>query len=124
VLYLVWKDPLIAAGPASYIHDLIRMAGGENVVRGGTSPYPRLGLEEVVGQAPEVIVVASHTDATDRASKVELGGLWRSTPAVRADRVVLVPGDTLHRFGPRVADGLEHLARAIHPEAFAHVGMP
>ncbi len=122
VLYLVWRDPLIAAGPASFIHDLIRMAGGENVVREGTGPYPRLGLEEVVAHAPEVIVVASHTDAMDRAPKVELGGLWQSTPAVRANRIVLVPGDTLHRFGPRVVEGLEHLARAVHPEAFAHPG--
>ncbi|MGH7535336.1 MAG: ABC transporter substrate-binding protein, partial [Gemmatimonadales bacterium] len=72
---------------------------------------------------PEVIVVASHTDTMHRASKVELGDLWRSTPAVRANRIVLVPGDTLHRFGPRVVDGLGHLAQAIHPEVFAQPGI-
>ncbi len=123
VLYLVWTDPLIAAGPASFINGLIRMAGGENVVRERTVPYPRLSLEEVVTGAPEVILVASHLDAADRPSAVALGGLWREIPAVRSNRVVPIPGDTIHRFGPRVVEGLGHLARGIHPEAFGQAEM-
>ena len=118
VLYLVWSDPMIAAGPTSFIHDLIQMAGGENVLREGTSPYPRVSLEEVVGRAPEVILVAGHMDAMDRPSTVALGGLGRGIPAFRSTRIVPVPGDPIHRFGPRVVEGLGHLARAIHPEAF------
>jgi iron complex transport system substrate-binding protein len=118
VLYLVWSDPLIAAGPASFIHDLLRIAGGENVVRERTTAYPRLSLEEIVARAPEVILVASHLDAMDRPSPIVRGGLWQGVPAVRSNRVVLVPGDTIHRFGPRVVEGLGHLARAIHPGAF------
>jgi len=118
VLYLVWSDPAIAAGPASFIHDLIRIAGGENVVREPTVPYPRVSLEEVVARAPEVILVASHLDAMDRPATITLGSLWRGIPAVHSNRVVPVPGDTIHRFGPRVVEGLGHLARAIHPEAF------
>jgi iron complex transport system substrate-binding protein len=123
VLYLVWSDPVIAAGPASFIHDLIRIAGGENVVREQTVPYPRVSLEEVVARAPEVILVASHLDAMDRPPKVTLSSLWPSIPAVRSTRVVPVPGDTIHRFGPRVVEGLGHLARGIHPEAFRQAEM-
>ena len=124
VLYLVWSDPAIAAGPASFIHDLIRIAGGENVVREPTVPYPRVSLEEVVARAPEVILVASHLDAMDRPATITLGGLWREIPAVRSNRVVPVPGDTIHRFGPRVVEGLGHIARAIHPEAFGQAERP
>jgi len=124
VLYLVWSDPLIAAGPASFIHDLIRIAGGENVVREPTVPYPRVSLEEVVARAPEVILVASHLDAMDRPPTVALGSVSRGIPAVRSDRVVPVPGDTIHRFGPRVVEGLGHIARAIHPEAFGQAERP
>ncbi len=123
VLYLVWGDPPIAAGPASFIHDLIQIAGGENVVRERTVPYPRLSLEEVVGRAPEVILVASHMETMDGPAHVTLGGLWQAIPAIRSKRIVPIPGDTIHRFGPRVVEGLEHLARAIHPEAFAQVGL-
>ncbi len=118
VLYLVWSDPLIAAGPTSFIHDLVRIAGGENVVRERTVPYPRVSLEEVVARAPEVILVASHLDGMGRPSTIVRGSLWQVVPAVRSNRVLSVPGDTIHRFGPRLVEGLGHLARAMHPEAF------
>ena len=118
VLYLVWTDPLIAAGPVTYIHDLIEMAGGQNVVRGRSVPYPRLGWEEVVRAAPEVILVASHRDGSDRPAIGDGWKQWQSVPAVRSGRVLTVPGDTIHRPGPRVVEGVEKLARAIHPEAF------
>lgn len=122
VLYLVWTDPLIAAGPATYIHDLMEMAGGENVVRERSVPYPRLSWEEVVGAAPEVILVASHRDGADRPWIGEAWRSWRSVPAVRSGRIIAIPGDTIHRPGPRVVEGVERLARAIHPEVFARMG--
>jgi len=118
VLYLVWADPLIAAGPASFIHDLIGMAGGDDVVRQRSVPYPRLGWEEVVALAPEVIVVASHANGSGRPPVGEGWSAWRSVPAVRSGRIVAVPGDPIHRPGPRVVEGVERLARAIHPGVF------
>jgi len=122
VLYLVWTDPLIVAGPTTYIHDLIEMAGGGNVVRERSVPYPRLSWEEVVRAAPEVILVASHGNGSDRPSIGEVWRGWQSVPAVRSGRIIGVPGDTIHRPGPRVVEGVERLARAIHPEAFARLG--
>lgn len=122
VLYLVWTGPFIAAGPASFIHDLIGMAGGEDVVRERSVPYPRLGWEEVVALAPEVILVASHASGSDRPAIGEGWSAWRSVPAVRSGRIIPVPGDTIHRPGPRVVEGVERLARAIHPEVFARAG--
>jgi iron complex transport system substrate-binding protein len=124
VLYLVWSDPAIAAGPASFIHDLIRIAGGENVVTERTVPYPRVSLEEVVARAPEVILVARHLEAMDRPAVITLDAAWQAIPAVRSDRLVPVPGDTIHRFGPRVVEGLGHIAKAIHPEAFGQAERP
>ena len=122
LLYLVWTDPLIAAGPATYIHDLIEMAGGENVLRDRSVPYPRLGWEEIVRAAPEVILVASHRDGSDRPAIGDVWKAWQSVPAVRSGRVLAVPGDTIHRPGPRVVEGVEQLARAIHPEIFPRLG--
>ncbi len=122
VLYLVWTDPLIAAGPLTYIHDLIEMAGGANVVRERSVPYPRLGWEEIVRAAPEVILVASHREGSDHRPVGQAWKEWQSVPAVRTGRVLAVPGDTIHRPGPRVVEGVERLARAIHPEAFARAG--
>lgn len=122
VLYLVWADPLIAAGPSTFIHDLIGMAGGENVVRERAVPYPRLSWEEVLASAPEVILVATHAEGGDRPLNGGSWNAWQSIPAVRSGRIISLPGDTIHRPGPRVVEGLERLARAIHPEAFPQGG--
>lgn len=115
VLYVVWADPLVAPGRSTLLADLIRMAGGDSISGGELADWPRLSLEEVVRRAPEVIVVGSENsrhveDALRRwrAQKIVL-------PAFRTGRVHTVNGDLLHRPGPRVIDGLEALARALHP---------
>lgn len=107
-----------AAGPSTFIHDLIEMAGGENVVRQRAVPYPRLSWEEVLASAPEVILVATQMGGGDRPLNGGSWNAWQSIPAVRSGRILSIPGDTIHRPGPRVVNGLERLARAIHPEAF------
>jgi iron complex transport system substrate-binding protein len=101
------------------------MAGGENIIRERVAQYPRLSWEAVVGRAPEVIVVADYRGA-DRVTgeappSASPWDRWAGIPAVRAGRVVLLPADPVLRPGPRIADALERLARAIHPEAFARV---
>jgi iron complex transport system substrate-binding protein len=121
VLYLVWPEPMIAAGPGTYIHDLLRIAGGQNIIGGRTVAYPRLGWEEVVGRRPDVVLIASHRDAADPAAAAPVPADWRpwqTVPAVRAGRVLAVSSDTILRPGPRLPDGVKRLARAIHPEAF------
>ncbi|HYL81914.1 MAG TPA: helical backbone metal receptor, partial [Candidatus Acidoferrum sp.] len=128
VLYLVWSDPLVAAGPATFVGDLLEMAGGENILRERSVAYPHLGWEEVVGQRPEVILVAEHREPNRSAGGVGLPrsnwSRWQGIPAVRSGRILELPGDTILRPGPRVTEGLEALARAIHPEVFTRAGAP
>ena len=119
VLYLIWTDPLIAAGPATYINDLLDLAGGRNIVQVWTVPYPRLDWEQVVGGAPDVILVADHRVGADplapavAAVPQEWQG-WQAIPAIRSGRVIPIPGNTVLRPGPRVGEGLTRLAQAIH----------
>lgn len=128
VLYLVWSEPLVAAGPATFVGDLLEMAGGENILRERSVAYPHLGWEEIVGQGPEVILVAEHREPNRSAAGVgspqPAWSRFRGIPAVRSGRILELPGDTILRPGPRVAEGLEALARAIHPEAFTRQGSP
>jgi iron complex transport system substrate-binding protein len=119
-LFLIWTDPMIAAGGATFLQDLIELAGGLNVARGAAA-YPRLGWEEVLAAAPEAILVASHRAGAGpvvESTLVEAWQPWRAVPAVRAGRVVGVHGDLVLRPGPRVAEAVAHLARALHPSAF------
>jgi iron complex transport system substrate-binding protein len=120
VLYVLWPDPLVVPGRQSIITELITLAGGRSITAEDGEAYPRFSLEAAVARAPEVILLADHTgggSAAGRASPEK----WRtltSVPAIKAGRLYSVDLTLLHRYGPRVADGLESLARMIHPEAF------
>ena len=67
--------------------------------------------------APEVIILASHGARSGPVEREKWERL-ASLPAIRSGRLHAVSGDLLHRYGPRMIEGLDQLARAIHPEAF------
>jgi iron complex transport system substrate-binding protein len=121
VLFLLWSNPLMAVAPGTYIHDLIDTAGGANVVRDRSVPYPRIGWEQVIAWAPDVIVLPEHREGMHQVLSEQMLRAWRTVPAVRSGRVVSVPSDPLYRPGPRIVEGVGALARAIHPEAFPPV---
>ena len=121
VLYVVWPEPLIVPGRGSLVSDLIATAGGESVTADQGHGYPRMSLEAAVGRAPEVIILARHGAGTGPAAKEQWERL-ESLPAIRSGRLYTADGDLLHRYGPRMVDGLEYLARLIHPEAFTALG--
>lgn len=121
VLYLIWTEPLIAAGAGTYLDDLLALAGGRNIVWERTGSYPRLSWEHVVARAPDVILLADHREDSERPSAGS-GDVppawhrWQAVPAIRTGRVLAVPSNTILRPGPRLGDGLARLAQAIHPE--------
>jgi iron complex transport system substrate-binding protein len=45
-------------------------------------------------------------------------GRWKTLSAVKQNRIYVLDSDLIHRPSPRIAAGLEQVARAIHPEAF------
>ena len=114
VLYVLWPDPLIVPGRGSLVGELVALAGGDSVTADGAEAYPRLSLEAAIARAPEVIILASHGAGQGRMAR-EKWERFTSLPAVKAGRLYTVDGNLLHRYGPRVVDGLELLARLIHP---------
>jgi iron complex transport system substrate-binding protein len=120
VLYVLWPEPLIVPGRASMLTELIELAGGESITAREGEAYPRFSLEAAVARAPEVIILADHSSGASTAGHASPERWQRltSVPAVRAGRVQSVDLSVLHRYGPRVPQGLETLARIIHPEAF------
>ena len=120
VLYVLWPDPLVVPGRQSIITELITLAGGRSITAADGEAYPRFSLEAAVARAPEVILLADHAGSGSEAGRAapEKWQALTSVPAIRAGRLHSVNLDVLHRYGPRIADGLESLARLIHPEAF------
>lgn len=116
VLMIVGENPLIAVGDHNLLDELVALAGGANVAA-GLGRWPRLSAEFLVTSAPEVIVDSSMGDeARGDLSFYEGLGLDLSSK----QRLHTIRLDELLRPGPRVGEGLEKLARLIHPEAFAN----
>ncbi len=108
------SDPtkLYTAGPGSFIHDLIELAGGINIAAGATSPFPQLSAEEVIRQDPEVIVLGDAAYGTT-AEQVQARPGWSSITAVRTKRIVPADANLLHRPGPRLPEAAEAYLRII-----------
>ena len=119
VLLLVgsFEGALYAFGRESYASELVRLAGGENVTDLFDGAAAQPSVEAVLELAPEVVVVLS-TDATADTLLRDHPALVR-LPAVQAGRVYGLDPDLVSRPGPRLVEGLEKLARLLHPEAFA-----
>lgn len=118
VLYVINSEPLITVGPGSYIHQMIGLAGGVNIASEATAPYPRLTMETVLKEDPEILLFPRGSVETVPRSEQEAWRRWTTVTAVRQNRLREVSADALNRPGPRVMDGLESLVRVIHPEAF------
>ena len=73
-----------------------------------------------VAKWADVIVLADHSSGASTAGRAspEKWQALTSVPAIRAGRLYSADLSILHRYGPRVSEGLEMLARMIHPEAF------
>jgi iron complex transport system substrate-binding protein len=119
VLYVLNSEPLTTVGPDSYIHQLLAVAGGENVASRASVPYPRLSIEEVLRQDPDVLLFPVGKFEAISEDEQQTWHRWATMAAVKHNRLVGVPSDLINRPGPRIIEGLDALARAIHPEAFA-----
>ena len=118
MLYVINSQPLITVGPGSYIHQMIGLAGGNNIASGAEAPYPRLTMETVLKEDPEVLIFPMGSVETVPRHEQQEWRRWTTLTAVQRNRLREVAADALNRPGPRVMDGLEELVRVIHPEAF------
>jgi len=116
VLYVLWPDPLIVPARGALVSELIGLAGGDSVTADGGEGYPRYSLEAALARNPEVILIASH-DTTRSPLVRSQWERFTQVPAVSAGRLHTVDGNLMHRYGPRIVDGLEMLAWALHPDA-------
>ncbi len=106
VLFLYGTEPMIAAGPATLADNLLRIAGGINVLADSPISYPKVNLESAISKKPDVIIVTTmgRGEAQDLKRLKEVFG----------NKVKEINGDIVNRPGPRIVDGLEELYRIIH----------
>jgi cobalamin transport system substrate-binding protein len=115
-LMVVGLRPLVAVGGKNFLDELITLAGGANIARNAAQPWLNLPDEYVVAKAPQIIIEAGM--GSDTAAPARHWSDLKSIPAVKERRVYTYNSDKILRPGPRIGDGLEELARLIHPECF------
>lgn len=105
------------AGPGSFIDALITMAGGVNLGASAEMEWAQFSTEEVIAQDPEIIILGDANYGVTAESVEERPG-WGVITAVKAGAIYPIDDTLVSRPGPRIVDGLEELARIIHPELF------
>ena len=105
-------QPLTVAGPDTFIADIIKLAGGINVVPKGPSRYPTWNTEALLTVNPETIIVSTYPG---QPTPKHFFDHWPQLQAVRTQQIIEINADWLHRPGPRMILGIEALAKALHP---------
>jgi iron complex transport system substrate-binding protein len=127
MMFVVGRTPgtltgIIVVGGASYLSELMGIAGGVNAFADSTAAYPKVTLEEVLARDPDIILdradMGDQSAATE-AQKSAVINLWRAYPklkAVKHDRVVFGISDIFFVPGPRIVDAAQAFAKMLHPE--------
>jgi len=115
VFFQIGISPIVSVGTNTFIHELIVLAGGNNLTK-GPIPYPRFSREQVLFLAPEVFIITSMARG-EVFERVKLEwSRWHEMPAIKNRRIFLVDSNLFDRPTPRLVDGLEVLGQLIHPE--------
>ena len=115
VLYVLNSEPLITVGPGSFIDQLIGLAGGVNIAAKSATAYPRLSMEVVLQENPEILVFPTGKAEGISDSEQQTWRKWSTLTAVKRGNLRQIPADLLNRPGPRIGKALELLADLFHP---------
>jgi len=107
------------AGSGSFVDTFITMVGGENIAAQAQGAWVQLSLEEIVNADPEIIILPAKHEKAFTSPETRMGHpVWQGTTAVKEGKIFIIDDDRVSRSGPRIVQGLEELARIIHPELF------
>ena len=94
------------------IDDAIALLGDVNIAHGAAADYPKYSVEEVIRQAPDVIIIGKGSGMDMVAVSRGILKKMTSIPAVTSGAICYL-GDGLYRLGPRVVQGIEELAECL-----------
>ena len=104
-------------GPGTFYTSLIALAGGENIGARLNSAWAQISLEQLLVMNPQLILLGDAMWGVTPDSVANRAG-WKTLTAVKEGHVLPFDDNLLSRIGPRQVDGLEALAKLLHPEAF------
>jgi len=120
VYYELWNEPLMSVGRDTITGQIIELASGKNITDDCTEQYPQISEEVIIARNPDVMVNSyghGNNKATTPADIAARKG-WENIAFVKTNRIYTIDTDLLSNPGPRIVDGLENMARCLHPEIF------
>jgi iron complex transport system substrate-binding protein len=127
VVCLEWFDPLYVAG--HWVPEVVELAGGDDVLGRPGEPSAKISWQLVVDAQPDVLLLMPcgfdmRRTIREATPLRKLEG-WSDLPAVKTENVFALNGNAyFSRPGPRLVDGLEILARILHPGYFSAEASP
>lgn len=115
IFYLAWIESLITTGKNTFVDDVIQMAGARNVAE-DVEGWTHYSIEELIKQNPDMLIVASHaTNEGVTEEDIKNDVILKNLECVKSGNIYIMKDDNLiSRPGPRIIEGLEEMARAIH----------
>jgi iron complex transport system substrate-binding protein len=119
VLALEWTDPVFAGG--HWVPEMVEIAGGHDVLGIAGRPSEQFTWQHVLASDPDVVIAMPYGFGLERSMlemrRTAFPDEWYDLPAVRSGHVYVVDGSAyFNRPGPRLVDGVEILARILHPD--------
>jgi ABC-type Fe3+-hydroxamate transport system substrate-binding protein len=106
----IWRNPWMTIGPDTYIHDVLRVCGAENVYAASSERYPKLNLPDAAALRPEVVLLPDEPYVFAEKHIPEV------IAALGAVRIYLVDGKSLCWYGPRIAESLRAIQSLLWGE--------
>ena len=128
VLAIEWIEPFFTAG--HWIPQMIEFAGGINLISKTGEHSRRMDIDEIVNSKPDIIIFMPCGFDTDRTvqeyeSILHNNPAWNSLQAVKNNQIYAVDANSFFsKPSIRTIDGLEILAKIIHPEKFKNLIVP
>jgi len=110
------EPEIYTPGKDTFMQEMLEMIHAENIAA-DTDGWFKIDAEQIITKNPDVIVV-TYNYVPDILTKIPLRAGFDTITAVKNKAIVQVDENITSRQGPRLADGLEELAKAIYPEAF------
>jgi iron complex transport system substrate-binding protein len=117
VFVLIWYQPVITAGRAAFVTDVISAAGGQSVTADIPQAWPQISMERVLQLSPDFLLLVRGSHGGVSLGMLRASPGWRNVQAVQRGRVIYMD-DRLFHASPVVFDALEELAQKLHPSAF------
>ena len=132
----IWKDPYITINRATYVHDMLRVCGGDNIFaqrqrrfplaadlrqEAPTSTnrtverdrrYPRVSLDEMASRRPDIILLPDEPYMFTEFDRDDFLS-FNDVPAVQQQRIYLIDGKIISWYGTRIGESLRTLQKRL-----------